>query len=268
MAGMLSDAQKRQFRDEGYLCPLTAMDEAAAGRTLATLEAFEAAHGGFGQLLRFKAHLRLAALMELATHPRILDAVEDLIGPDILLFTSTLWPKDRDDRRYVSWHQDSAYFGFDRHEEVTAWVALTPSHSGNGCVRVMPGSHLGPDYRHEETFARENMLIRGQTIRGLDEDKAANLELRPGQFSLHHERMAHSSQPNTSSTRRIGYALFYIPTHVGSTLGRRTALLVRGRDEHRSWDPDPVPNGDDDPAVDAFIRRTFHQYRDQEPSAG
>jgi len=112
MPGMLSDRQKQTFRELGYLSPLTALDETEARHTLAVLEA---AHGGFGQLLRFKAHLRLAVLMDLATHPKILDAVEDLIGPDILLFTSTLWPKDGGDGRYVSWHQDSAYFGFDHH---------------------------------------------------------------------------------------------------------------------------------------------------------
>jgi ectoine hydroxylase-related dioxygenase (phytanoyl-CoA dioxygenase family) len=267
MAGMLSEAQIQLFREQGYLCPLTAMDEAAAGQTLAALERFESRHGGFGKRLRFKAHLRLAALMAVATHERILDAVEDLIGPNILLFTSTLWPKDGGDGRYVSWHQDSAYFGFDRHEEVTAWVAFTASHRGNGCVRVMPGSHLGPDYEHEETLAKDNLLIRGQTIRGLDDAKAVDLELRPGQFSLHQERTAHGSQPNTSPERRIGYALFYIPTHVKSTLGRRTALLVRGKDEYRNWDADPVPKGEDDPAIDAFIQQTFHQYRDQEASA-
>jgi non-heme Fe2+,alpha-ketoglutarate-dependent halogenase len=267
MVGLLSETQKQTFRDAGYLCPLTAMDAPEAARTLAALEQFETAHDGFGQRLRFKAHLRLAALMATARHPRILDAVEDLIGPNILLFTSTLWPKSSGDGRFVSWHQDSAYFGFDRHEEVTAWVALTNSNSANGCVRVMPGSHRGPDYRHEETLATDNLLIRGQTIHGLDEARAVDLELGPGQFSLHHERTAHSSQPNVSSERRIGYALFYIPTHVQSTLGRRTALLVRGKDEYGHWDPDPVPHGEDDPAIDAFIRQTFHQYRDQEASA-
>ncbi len=205
--------------------------------------------------------------MDVARHPRILDAVEDLIGPNLLLFTSTLWPKDGKDGRFVSWHQDSAYFGLDPHQEVTAWVAFTASNRENGCVRVMPGSHLGVDYTHDETHEPDNLLIRGQTIRGLDETKAANLELNPGQFSLHQERTVHGSLANQSTTRRIGYALFFIPTHVRSTLGRRTALLVRGRDDYRFWDPDPVPRFDDDPLIDAFISRTFQQYRDQEPGA-
>ena len=261
---MLSEAQKRHFHSKGFICPLTALEPDEATRCLAALERFEAAHGGFAQRLRFKAHLRLAVLMELARHPRILGAVEDLIGPDILLFTSTLWPKGAGDGRFVSWHQDSAYFGFDPHEEVTAWVALTESTAANGCVRVMPGSHLGPDHAHEETLAEGNLLIRGQTIHGLDEARAVDLELRPGEFSLHQERTAHGSQPNRSAGRRIGYALFYIPAHIRSTLGRRSALLVRGEDRYGHWDADPVPQGEDDPAIAAFIRQTFHQYRDQE----
>src|ERR1043166_3929879 len=125
---MLSDAKKQVFREHGYLCPLTAMDEAAAGRILTRLEQFEAANGGFGRRLRFKAHLRLAALMALATHPRILEAVEDLIGPDILLFTSTLWPKEGGDGLYASWPQDSPYFGLAPHEEAPPWVAPPGSH--------------------------------------------------------------------------------------------------------------------------------------------
>lgn len=267
MPKFLTDTQIRQFHDAGYVAPFRAMsrDDALACRR--RIEAYEQAAGhDANQTLKIKGHLAFPWLVELGRNNSVLDAVEDLIGPDILLFTSTLWPKSGGDGRYVSWHQDSAYFGFDRHDEVTAWVALTNSSAENGCVRVMPGSHRGPDYQHEETLAKDNLLIRGQTIQGLDEAKAVRLELHPGQFSLHHERMAHSSQPNLSSGRRIGYALFYIPTYVKSTLGRRTALLVRGKDAYGNWDPDPVSQRDDDPAIDAFIRNTFHQYRDQEAS--
>ena len=124
MAGSLSRDQREHFKRQGYLAPLIALSEAEAGDRLAALTAFEHAGGSFGLRLRFKAHLRLAALMSIVRHPRILDAVESLIGPDILLFTSTLWPKKPGDRRFVSWHQDSAYFGLDPHGEVTAWIAL------------------------------------------------------------------------------------------------------------------------------------------------
>jgi chlorinating enzyme len=267
MSQSLMASDLASFARNGYLCPLPGLSESEAAATLEALEGFERRHGGFGKLLRFKAHLRLEALMAVARHARILDAVEDLIGPNILLFTSTLWPKDGKDGRFVCWHQDSAYFGLTPHEEVTAWVAFTRSDRENGCVRVMPGSHLGVAYGHDETHEPDNLLIRGQTIRGLDEAKAANLELSPGQFSLHQERTVHGSLPNQSAIRRIGYALFFIPPHVRSTLGRRSALLVRGRDDFGHWDPDPTPRFDDDPLIDVFIRSTFQQYRDQEPSA-
>ena len=188
MVGGLSEEQQRFFEREGYVFPLDCLTEDAAAARLDELQSWERRWpGGFGQRLRFKAHLRLTRLMELVRHPRVLDAVEDIIGPNILFFTSTLWPKSPSDRRFVSWHQDSAYFGLEPHREVTAWIALTASDHGNGCVRVMPQSHLGPDYAHDETRAPDNMLIRGQTIHGLDESKAIDLTLRPGQFSLHSE---------------------------------------------------------------------------------
>ncbi len=178
MARSLTAADLASFARNGYLCPLPGLSEGEAAATLAALEEFERRHDGFGKLLRFKAHLRLAALMAVARDERILDAVEDLIGPDILLFTSTLWPKDGKDGRFVSWHQDSAYFGLTPHEEVTAWVAFTRSDRENGCVRVMPGSHLGVDYSHDETHEPDNLLIRGQT--GLHVRGAAPVDLAVG----------------------------------------------------------------------------------------
>ncbi|MGE0876834.1 MAG: phytanoyl-CoA dioxygenase family protein, partial [Burkholderiales bacterium] len=113
-----------------------------------------------------------------------------------------------------------------------------------------------------------NLLIRGQSIRGLDEGSAIDVELEPGEFSLHAERTVHGSLANISSRPRIGYAIFYIPPHVRSTLGRRSALLVRGEDRYGHWDADPVPAGDDDPAIEAFMRAAFQRYRDQEASVG
>jgi len=155
------------------------------------------------------------------------------------------------------------YFGLDPQEEVTAWVAFTQSSRENGCVRVMPRSHLAADYAHDETHQPDNLLIRGQTIRGLDDTEAVDLELRPGEFSLHQERTVHGSLPNQSAVRRIGYAMFFIPTHVRSTLGRRSALLVRGHDTYGHWDADPTARFDDDPLIDEFIAQTFQRYRDR-----
>ena len=263
----LSAAQLDTFRREGVVFPQRALVPADAARHAAALQAFAQAKGApLTGLLRFKAHLRIRALEQIARKPAILDAVEALIGPDILVFTSTVWAKAAGDRRFVSWHQDSAYFGLDPHGEVTAWVALTDSRRDNGCLRVMPRSHLAADYSHDETRDANNLLIRGQAIRGLDESIAVDVELQAGEFSLHAERTVHGSLANDSARPRVGYAIFYIPPHVRSTLGRRSALLVRGTDRHGHWDPDPAPAGDDDPAIEAFMRDAFQRYRDQEAS--
>jgi chlorinating enzyme len=269
MAGTgLSPDQAERFRREGVVYPLRCLAPAEASACATRLREFAARRGAaLTGLLRFKAHLRFRLLETIARNNAVLDTVEALIGPNILVFTSTVWAKEPGDRRYVSWHQDSAYFGLDPHDEVTAWVALTDSRVDNGCLRIMPRSHLAADFSHEETRHPDNLLIRGQTIGGLDESAALDIELEPGQFSLHHERTVHGSQVNASERPRIGYAIFYIPTHVRSTLGRRSALLVRGRDDYGHWDPDPTPNGDDDPAIEAFMQRSFQRYRDQEATA-
>ncbi len=120
-------------------------------------------------MLRIKAHLVAPFISEIARTPAILDVVEDLIGPDIRLYLSALWAKKANDPKFVSWHQDSTYFGLHPHEEVTVWVALTPSTVESGCIRVLPGSHLQPDMQHVETRDPQNLLSRGQAIMGIDE---------------------------------------------------------------------------------------------------
>jgi ectoine hydroxylase-related dioxygenase (phytanoyl-CoA dioxygenase family) len=163
----------------------------------------------------------------------------------------------------VSWHQDSAYFGLAPHDLVAAWVALTDATPDNGCMRVIPGSHLGAAHGHVETHHDDNLLARGQTIEGIDETPAVDLVLRDGEFSLHHERILHGSLPNRSAAPRIGLTLFYIPTSVRSTLGRRTASLVRGVDDHGHWDADPEPRRDRDPEILAHMRAAHARYHDQ-----
>lgn len=263
MPKSLSEEQIAQFRREGYAFPFRAMSRAEARAERDRIERFERSVGHEAQrIMKIKAHLPFPSLVALARRKEVLDAVEDVIGPNILLFGASLFSKNAHDSRYVSWHQDSAYFGLDPHEEVTVWVGLTDSNPGNGCLRVMPGTHLGPDLRHVETYAPDNLLARGQQIDGLDESKAVDLVLEAGQFSLHQERAAHGSLANTSDDRRIGLAFFFIPAHVRSTIGRRTAMLMRGEDRWGYWDADPEPEVDEDPVCMAALRNAWTQYRD------
>lgn len=265
MPKKLSDAQIAQFRSEGYVYPFRAVSAAAALDYRKRIEAYEA-RAGFdaNRTLKIKGYLAFPWLVELAKNPAILDAVEDIIGPDIMLFGASIFAKNGRDPRYVSWHQDSAYFGLDPHEEITAWVALTESTIEKGCLKVMPGTHLGPDLRHNETYAKDNMLAKGQSIEGLDESKAVSIELAAGEFSLHHERTAHASGPNRAQDRRIGFAFFYIPTHVRSLIGRRPATLVRGVDRYGHWDADNLPRHDLDPVSMAQLSGAWGEYKDGE----
>jgi non-heme Fe2+,alpha-ketoglutarate-dependent halogenase len=265
MAKHLTAEQIDHFRQRGYAYPFRAMSAEDALKYRKIVEDYEAASGeDVNKTLKIKGHLALPAIVELARHPGILDAVEDLIGPDIMLFGASIFAKNGKDPRYVSWHQDSTYFGLTPHEEVTVWVALTPANSVNGVLRVLPGSHAGPDLKHVETYAKDNMLAKGQSLVGIDENLAVEMPLEPGQFSIHHERTAHSSLPNRSDDRRIGFAFFYVPTHAQSTTGRRRATLVRGVDEFGYWDPETLPAVERDPASMIELAQTWGQYKDGE----
>ncbi len=259
----LTETQIEDFRRDGYAFPFTAVEPSQAAEYRRRIEAYEAKVGhDANRTLKIKGHLAFPWLVDLGRNPRILDAVEDLIGPDILLFGASIFAKDGRDPRYVSWHQDSAYFGLSPHEEVTAWVAFTEATEENGCLRIIPGSHRGPDMKHVETFAKDNMLAKGQELQGIDESLAVAMPLAPGQFSLHHERTAHGSAPNRGTDRRIGFAFFYIPTHVRSTIGRRPATLVRGVDRFGHWDLDALPAMDLDPAAMAQLSGAWGEYKD------
>jgi ectoine hydroxylase-related dioxygenase (phytanoyl-CoA dioxygenase family) len=120
-------------------------------------------------------------------------------------------------------------------------------------MQVIPGTHSKDQMPHRDSFADGNMLSRGQEIAvAVDQSKAVDVVLRPGEMSLHHVRIAHGSQHNRSQQRRVGFAIRYIPTHIRQTGTRTTALLVRGIDEHGNFDPEPIPSAEFEPSAVAF----------------
>ncbi len=264
----LTQDQAKFFRDNGYLFPLDAFPLEVAKQYRTMLETYEAQSGDdINKRLKIKAHLAFPWICAIARDPPIVSAVQSLLGPDVLLFGSSAFAKNAKDPRFVSWHQDSAYYGLTPHEEVTVWVALSRSSSESGCVRVLPKSHLGPDMVHEETYAADNLLSRGQSLKGIDDGLAVEMPLEPGQFSIHHERTAHDSRPNNSDDRRIGIAFFYIPAHAQSTLGRRSAMLISGTDRYGHWDADPEPKMDLDPNSMKMLDKVWANYRDESITA-
>ncbi len=264
MLKTLTPGQKRLFDEQGYVYPVRAFDADRANGYRLRLEAYEKMVGhDANRTLKIKGHLAFPWLLEIASEPNILDAIEDLIGPDILLYGASAFVKDAHDPRFVSWHQDSAYFGLTPHREVTAWVALSDASSAHGCLRVAPGSHRTEALTHVETYAENNMLAKGQTLTGIDEAAAVEMPLTAGECSLHHEQTAHSSLPNTSDERRVGFAFFYIPTSVKQISGRGRATLLRGEDRFGHWDSEALPRHDLDPLAMEQLADVWGSYKDK-----
>jgi non-haem Fe2+, alpha-ketoglutarate-dependent halogenase len=257
MPKILTTAQIEQYREEGFVSPIRVMSEAAAGEYRRRLEAFEATSGGsLGGDLRHKSHLLFTWLAELVRHDRILDAVEDLYGPDLLCWSTNFFIKEKANPAFVSWHQDSTYWGLSKPDVVSAWIAFTPAHGGNGAMQVIPGSHKVDQIPHRDTFDKHNLLTRGQEIAvDVDESKAVTITLEPGEMSLHHVRLVHGSPPNTSDDRRIGFAIRYVPTSVSQIAGEDSATLVRGTDRFGHFELEPRPSRDLDPALVALHKR-------------
>ncbi|MAF55280.1 MAG: phytanoyl-CoA dioxygenase, partial [Deltaproteobacteria bacterium] len=158
------------------------------------------------------------------------DAVEDLLGPDISLWASVMFSKDPATDHFVSWHQDATYMGMNSCDFLTPWIALTQSNIEMGCMTMIPGSHKQNIRKHEDTFAENNILTRGQVVKGVDESMLVDLILKPGEMSIHHGAVIHGSKPNKSKHRRIGFALqSYMSPEVEQIVGKNMWMHIRGK---------------------------------------
>lgn len=233
MTRRLSPDQVAAYERDGFVFPVDVLSAAEVAACRNELQAWEAARGApidFPE--KSKSYLLFDWADRLVHHPAVLDAVEDLIGPDILVYHSTLFLKEAHTPAYVRWHQDSTYFYLEPHLHVTAWVALSDASELAGCMRALPGSHRWGAFEHDDRPDPMNMIRRGQGISGrFDHEVGQAMPVMAGQMSLHHTDLVHASGPNDSDDRRIGYAISYIPAHVRPTGDiRPSALCVRGRD--------------------------------------
>ena len=262
MPKALSAQQVEQYRQHGYLSPMSAFDEARANAYRSRLEDGERRHG-LADPRRRKMHLYLKWADELVHHPNVLDTVEDLIGPDILLYHLTLWLKEPRTDAFISWHQDSTYFGLTpAAEHVTAWVALSHSNPESGCVQVLPGSHLRGQVPHDAITHKANLFPTGQTVDVGQREPVDLMVLRPGEFSLHHTHTLHNSMPNRSGDRRIGLGISYIPARSRCVAQQRlSASLVRGVDRYGHFDLDARPAADYDPAALAVHAEAMQRWQ-------
>ena len=242
----LNESAIVRYRRDGFLFPLPVLSSGEARACRRRLESLEATHRGE---LRHKPHLLFTWLADLVRHPAILDAVESVLGPNLLVWHSSFFIKDARDEAFVSWHQDATYWGLSSPDVATAWLAFTEATVENGAMRMVPGSH-GEQLAHRDTFAAKNLLSRGQEIAvEVDEAHGVDILLRAGEMSLHHVRMIHGSPPNRSADRRIGYAIRYVAAHVKQIEGEDSAMLVRGVDTYHHFLPEEPPSADLAPAA-------------------
>lgn len=268
MPKLLSERQVEQYHRDGYLFPLQALGADEAARYRAALEAHEDRMGGrlsaIDGAARFKNHLLLRWVHELVTHPTVLDAIEDVIGPDILCYTSTFFIKEPGSPAITAWHQDATYFGLRPHEHVTAWIALTDSSSASGCMEFMPGGKELGILQHQANAIEHSVNGgRQKIVEGFDVVDPVLAPLRPGAFSLHHTLCLHRSAPNNGPDRRIGLGVSYVPTrvrHIGTK--RMPAMLVRGEDRYGGFDLEPAPAADMDAAAQSVHADVYRRYRE------
>ena len=264
MAHVLNEGQMAQYNEHGYVYPIPVLTAAEAAEARGKLEAYEADAGGtVGTHERSKCHLLFRWVDEIMRNDTLVDAVEDLIGPDILCWNTIFWIKEPQTTSYVGWHQDLTYWGLDNDQLVTVWVALSPATEESGCMSVLPGSQKEL-LEHDETWQGDNMLTRGQELKiDVGERNPVPMPLQPGEASFHNVRAAHGSGPNSTDDRRIGLSMHYMPTHTRQQLAEwDSAALVRGTDVHNHFEHAPRPTRDFDPVCVEFHERARSTLRD------
>ena len=231
MGKVLSEAQIKAYQEQGFISAIDVMSEDEALSYAQRLQAAETHYPtDLTGVNRNNGHLCFTFLDELAYHPRVLDAVEDLLGPHFSLWGSVLFIKEPKSSHFVSWHQDATYMGITPRHFVTPWIALTHSDRHTGCMSMIPGSHHKDIQPHQDTYGADNILTRGQEVTNVDASLAVDLILKPGQMSLHHAMTIHGSQPNQSQDkRRIGFALqSFMPAGARQTIGHNNWSPARG----------------------------------------
>ncbi len=246
----------QEFETQGFVSGIKIFDRGEADGVRAAFNALEAKEGREKcQIGLMDRHYDQQFVWDLGTHPKVLDAVAAVMGPDVLLLATHFfckYPEPRDARqdhaeRFVAWHQDVTYWGLEPAFAVTAWYAVDDSDVENGCMRAIPGTHQGIR-EHGKSDRKGNLLSINQEVpvTPAEEASAMDMPLKAGEMSLHHGALIHGSNPNRSDRRRCGLTLRYIPPSVKqvklNSVGRKySAILVRGEDRYGHFEARQAP---------------------------
>ncbi|HEV2186698.1 MAG TPA: phytanoyl-CoA dioxygenase family protein [Stellaceae bacterium] len=256
------------FYYNGFLYPIPALNEAEIATCVAGVERLEAELGSpiadADVKWRSHAYAHSPWFNDLIRHPRILDAVEDVIGPDILVWTSTFFIKEPGSKTFAAWHQDGAFFGLEPNEQVCAWVALTDASKEAGCMEMLSSKGEPRMYHHAAMGLKHSINRAGQTIvEPFDKSDPTAMALKAGEFSLHHEFAIHRSAPNHAAHRRIGLGLNYVPAQIRvNSPVRLKAMLVRGENKHGNFDLIDPPKAERDATALATHQAVSDRYRE------
>lgn len=244
MSGSLTSEQLDSYSKNGFVKPIRVFSREEASELRTRIEALERREVAGGlpqdiqQYFRVNGQIVIPLLFEIASAKSILDAIESVLGPNLLVWSCELFIKEAGSEKIVTWHQDLTYWGMGGSDkQASAWIAITDVTEQAGCMRFVPGSHKRDLVPHIDTFSDGNLLSRGQEIAvEVDEQDAVLDDLAPGEMSIHHGRIFHASGPNRSQDRRIGMVIRYVtPDLVRSSATRDYALLVRGVDDCGNW---------------------------------
>ena len=242
MTGLTTD-QLNHYKDKGYISPINALTSSEAKEIRNEIEKIENKWpGALEGINRNYIHLISPIFNKICLNKSILDAVQSIIGKNILICGTTLFIKNPNEKGFVSYHQDAKYIGLEPHNWVTVWLAVTDTNEHNGCMKMLPGSHKENLKSHEQKFDDNNLLTRGQTIKGVPLNKTEPVILKAGQMSLHHPLVVHGSGLNKSNDRRIGFVIqSYIGTNVNQVIGKMFVQKARGEDEYKFHEYSKIP---------------------------
>ena len=207
---ILCRQQLEQYERDGIVFPIRVLSDEEVSFFRGALDPLiNSCEGSVKRLDRL--HLFFDWARRLAAHQALLDSVQDILGDNILVYGTLVLYKPPHNSSYASWHQDSVYSGLHLSPSVSAWIALTPSHQANGCMRVIAGSHELGSLNHINVDDPNLLNRRGERVdASVDESKAVDVVLRPGEISLHHSNIVHGSNPNTSAEPRIGFIIRFV----------------------------------------------------------
>lgn len=247
----LSRDQVDQFNERGYICPLDIFTpaEAEANRRYFDELIERAKAAGHNSYSINGWHRHCKGIYDLLHEKRILDCVEDLIGPNLVSIMTHYFSKDPGDQKQVSWHQDASYWPLTPSKVVTAWLAIDDVDMDNGPMTVIPGSHLYGQIPFENSTEGERNVL-GQSVYDPLRwgGEPVPFTMRAGQISLHTDLLLHGSEPNRSTRRRCGLTLRYMPPEVRTREERwANGYICRGKDPDGYWVELPMPEGDQVP---------------------